>query len=143
MLKIDFYILDSPRPEARLEFSVKLTEQLYRKQLRVHLNANDAAQLGHLDERLWTARDISFIPHEISSERRINCPITLSVGELACDVDILVNLGDAVPPALARAQRVVEIINRQDSQVRAGRERYRYYKDNHYPITNHEIGSWN
>lgn len=143
MQKVDFYILSSTQPQARLEFSVKLAEQLYRKQLRIHLTAGDDAQLKLLDERLWTARDVSFIPHEVSTELIANCPVTLSMGELNSEVDILLNLGNSVPACLSQAQRIVEVINKQDEHVDAGRERYRFYKDGGYPITNHDINDWN
>lgn len=141
MQKVDFYILDSAHQGARLEFSIKLAEQLYRKQLRIHLNADSSAQLKHIDEQLWSGRDVSFVPHEISNTGLPNCPITLSVGELASPVDILINLGRDVPPNTEQAERIVEIINRQDPDVAAGRGRYRYYKDREIPITNHEIKS--
>lgn len=140
MTQVDFYLLDSGARLARLHFAVKFVEKLFRSKMPVHVNADDEPQLRQLDELLWTARDTSFIPHEISQTPLEHCPVTLNVGNFAGHEGILINLASSVPDWFSRFERVVEIINKQDADVAAGRERYRFYKDRGYPLVNHSIG---
>ena len=140
MTQVDFYLLDKGAPMARLQFAVKFIEKLFRAGMAVHVNAADQAMLRQLDELLWTARDVSFVPHEISEQPLEHCPVTLNMGNFGGHDGILINLAAEVPDWFSRFERVVEIINRQDPDVTAGRERYRFYKDRGYPLVNHTIG---
>lgn len=140
MTRIDFYLLDVNAPQARLQFAVKFIEKLYRSGLAVHVNANDAQQLTQLDQLLWTARDVSFIPHEISEQPLQHCPVTLNVGNFSGDAGVLLNLASTVPEWFSRFERTAEIVNRQDPDVTAGRARYLYYKHRGYPLNDHNIG---
>ncbi len=140
MTQVDFYVLDSGSHLARLHFAVKFVEKLFRGKMAVHVHADDQAQLRQLDELLWTARDTSFVPHEISPAPLEHCPVTLNVGNFAGHEGILINLASSVPDWFSRFERVVEIINKQDADVAAGRERYRFYKDRGYPLVDHTIG---
>ncbi len=140
MTQVDFYVLDDSAPRARLLFAVKFIEKLFRNKMAVHVNAADQAQLRQLDELLWTARDISFVPHEISTAPLADCPVTLNMGNFDGHDGVLINLASEVPEWFSRFERVVEIINKQDPDVAAGRARYRFYKDRGYPLVNHTMG---
>jgi len=140
LTQVDFYVLDDGAPLARLQFAVRLVEKLFRNGIAVHVNHADTAQQQRLDELLWTARDISFIPHEVSAAPLPHCPVTLNVGNFDGHDGVLINLATEVPEWFSRFERVVEIIDRQDPDVSAGRERYRFYKDRGYPLKNHTMG---
>ena len=140
MTRVDFYLLDSGAPLARLYFAVKFVEKLFRGKMAVHVHTDDPKLLQQLDQLLWTARDISFVPHEISAQPLEHCPVTLNVGNFDGHDGILINLASGIPDWFSRFERVVEIINKQDPDVTAGRERYRFYKDRGYPLVNHTIG---
>lgn len=140
MTQVDFYVLDSGAALARLHFAVKFVEKLFRDKLSVHVNAGDHGQLTQLDQLLWTARDISFVPHEISISPLEHCPVTLNMGNFEGHEGILINLASEVPEFFSRFERVVEIINKQDADIAAGRNRYRFYKDRGYALINHTIG---
>ncbi|HHJ19178.1 MAG TPA: DNA polymerase III subunit chi [Gammaproteobacteria bacterium] len=139
MTRIDFYILNDPALEARSQFAVKLAEKLYRNALKVHLHSDDSVTLHKLDERLWTARDVSFIPHEISATPQPHCPLTLSIENFSGTEGVLINMGSTVPDFFSHFTRVVEIINAQAPDVGDGRKRYRFYRDRGYKLNNHEI----
>ena len=63
LTKVDFYILPSADPAARLDFACKLTDKAWRLGHRVYLHCSDAAQRQDLDERLWCFKGESFVPH--------------------------------------------------------------------------------
>ena len=44
MTKVDFYILPSADPSARLDFACKLTDKAWRMGHRIYLHCSDAAQ---------------------------------------------------------------------------------------------------
>ena len=64
--KIDFYILPSAEPSARLDFACKLTEKAWRLGHRVYLHCSDIAQREDLDARLWRFKGESFVPTALS-----------------------------------------------------------------------------
>ena len=140
MTQVDFYVLDSGAAHARLQFTVKFVEKLFRDKLAVHVHAGDHGQLSQLDQLLWTARDISFVPHEVSDSPLDHCPVTLNMGNFEGHEGILINLAPEVPEFFSQFERVVEIINKQDADIAAGRNRYRFYKDRGYALINHTIG---
>jgi DNA polymerase-3 subunit chi len=92
----------------------------------------DAEELKAFDDLLWTFMDGSFVPHEMltagaSSE---DTPVLLSAGTAPpADVDIIINLAPEVPSCLSRTRRIAEIIDGDDSRRRAGRARFKVYRD--------------
>jgi DNA polymerase-3 subunit chi len=47
----------------------------------------------------------------------------------------MINISDRTPQHFARFERLFEIVSMEESEVAAGRERYRYYKARGYPLT--------
>jgi len=57
-------------------------------------------------------------------------PVLLSAGAAPpADVDIIINLAPDVPGCLSRTRRIAEIIDGDDSRRRAGRARFKAYRD--------------
>jgi len=137
MTRIDFYILSDNHN--RLDFMCRLTEKLYRDGQRLHIHAANDNMADRIDGLLWSYRDISFIPHELS----VNAPetaVTIGHSDTApgCNT-ILINLADEIPQFFSHFERVVEIVDSVDSQRQSGRVRYKYYRDRGYELTNHTI----
>ncbi len=139
MTRVDFYILEPSAAQTRLQFAVRLTEKLYRDGLSVHLHSDDEQLLRTLDDSLWTARDISFIPHERADTPMTGCPVTLGNGDFDGTEQVLINLANEAPPFFSQMERVVEIIDRRADDVAQGRARYVFYRDRGYPLHNHNI----
>jgi DNA polymerase-3 subunit chi len=57
----------------------------------------------------------------------------------ACDV--LLNLSLASPPHFERFERLLEVVAADEEARNAGRERYRFYRDRGYRISNHDLGA--
>ena len=106
MTKVDFYILPSADPAARLDFACKLTEKAWRMGHRIYLHCSDAAQRDELDARLWLFKSETFVPHG-PAESEPDDLIVLGLGEDPGNHhDLLVNLDLKVPAFASRFARV-------------------------------------
>jgi DNA polymerase-3 subunit chi len=66
--------------------------------------------------------------------------VLLSAGTAPpADVDIIINLAPDVPGCLSRTKRIAEIIDGDDSRRRAGRARFKAYRDLGIQPASHNI----
>jgi DNA polymerase III subunit chi len=153
-LRVDFYILDEPSAGARLKLACRLAEKAYLAGQTALVWHTDPDELRAFDEMLWTFMDGSFVPHEMltaATERLARespaggastdeTPVLLSSGMApSADVDIIINLAPDVPGCLSRSRRVAEIIDGDDSRRRAGRARFKAYRDLGIQPASHNI----
>ncbi|WP_295855337.1 DNA polymerase III subunit chi, partial [uncultured Xylophilus sp.] len=68
-------------------------------------------------------------------------PIVLALDhETAPHHQVLVNLGDEVPPSFSRFERLIEIVSRDDAEDRnQARARWKHYADRGYAIVRHDL----
>ncbi len=98
----------------------------------------DPAQLSALDEALWTFSEQDFLPHVMAGdELAVQTPVILTADAETPlpHHQVLVNLAIETPAHFARFERMVEIVSTADTDVQAGRERYRQYQQRGYPLT--------
>jgi DNA polymerase-3 subunit chi len=130
--RVDFYVLPGTEARTRLKFACRIAEKAYLADQRVLVWFDDAAELQGFDDLLWTFADRSFVPHEIYSDPQQwqQTPVLLAFqAQPQLPFDVLLNLGSAVPAAAARAGRIAEIVDAQEPRRRAGRNRFRHYRD--------------
>ena len=95
--------------------------------------------LAALDRLLWRFSASSFVAHCGSSalpSTLAASPVVLSAsldGSLA-DKDVLVNIGQSLPPGFERFPRLIEVISSQPQDVLAGRIRWKDYRDRGYEL---------
>jgi DNA polymerase-3 subunit chi len=131
-LRVDFYILDESSAAARLKLACRLAEKAYLAAQTALVWHTDAEELKAFDEMLWTFMDGSFVPHEMltAGASSDETPVLLSAGTAPpADVDIIINLAPDVPSCLSRTRRIAEIIDGDDARRRAGRARFKAYRD--------------
>lgn len=139
MSKVDFYILPSPAPAARLDFACKLCEKAWRLGHRVYLNCSDAAQRDELDARLWAFKGEAFVPHS-ALEDDPHGAVALGGGDDPGDhQDLLVNLDLKVPGFAARFARIAEIVVEEPAIRAAARESFRFYREQGYALQDHRL----
>ena len=141
--RVDFYLLAHSGLEPRFRFACRLTEKAWHLSHRIHAVVSDDQQARQLDELLWTFRAGSFVPHEITSGT-VNPAVPVSIGIADTEpppVDLLINLTDQVPDRHAEYPRIAEIVDADDQVVKAGRTRYRYYRDQGYDLEMHRMQS--
>lgn len=144
MTGIDFYVLEKTRSDRQL-VACQICEKAYKHKHRVYLLAGSEEEIGQLDDRLWSFRAGSFVPHapflkaeDFQSEA--NCDVPVLIGHLPAPEshqDVLINLGNHFPEGYQCFSRVIEIID--DSIREAGRQRFRLYKNDGFSIKTHKI----
>ncbi|XOQ65782.1 MAG: DNA polymerase III subunit chi [Pseudomonas helleri] len=139
LTKVDFYILPSAEPSARLDFACKLTEKAWRLGHRVYLHCSDSAQRQDLDERLWRFKGESFVPHS-NTEDQPDGTIVMGLSEApASHQDLLINLDLKVPEFFKRFARVAEVVVEDPAVRLAARESFRFYREHGYPLQDHKL----
>ena len=142
--RVDFYILEGQSPSGRLKLACKLAEKAYLAAQTVLVWGTDPAELKAFDAMLWTFNDGSFVPHEAlpGSGATSDSPVLLSSGATpSANVDIIINLAPDLPPCLDRTPRVIEIIDSDDARRRAGRARFKAYRELGVQPASHNIRS--
>jgi DNA polymerase-3 subunit chi len=142
MAQIAFHILRGTDERARLKYACRLTERAYQAAELVFVALEDATQLQQFDELLWTFADRSFVPHEPYRDdtQWQETPVLLGCGQQPQQAfHLLVNLSSQIPAALALSQRVSEIVDADEPRRRAGRLRYRGYRDQGLNPETHNI----
>ncbi|SEJ17189.1 DNA polymerase III subunit chi [Pseudomonas sp. NFR16] len=139
MTQVDFYILPSADPLARLDFACKLTDKAWRLGHRIYLHCSDAQQREDLDARLWRFKGETFVPHGVSEEDQ-DAPVALGVGDdPGQHQDLLVNLDLRIPEFFKRFARVAEIVVEDPAIRLAARESFRFYREQGYPLQDHRL----
>lgn len=140
---VTFYVLEEASSAARLRLACRITEKAFRAGQSVLIWHTDGTELATLDELLWTfGDDRSFIPHErVSPGATCEAPVLLTTGAAPeSGIDVLINLAAAVPPAAARAARIVEIIDGDSARREAGRARFKAYRELGLQPVSHNVG---
>jgi DNA polymerase-3 subunit chi len=142
MPHVEFYVLPGTDERARLKMACRLTEKAYLAGQHVFIALEDQAQMQLFDDMLWTFADRSFVPHEPyrDDQQWQDTPVLLSCSAQPQQTfDLLLNLTVTVPNAAALAVRVTEIIDADEPRRRAGRVRYRQYRDQGLTPETHNI----
>jgi DNA polymerase-3 subunit chi len=143
-LRVDFYVLEESSAAGRLKLACRLAEKAYLAAQTALVWHTDVQELKAFDDMLWTFMDGSFVPHEMLTPAAsvAECPVMLSAGTTPpATVDIIINLAPDVPTCLAQTRRVAEIIDGEDSRRRAGRARFKAYRDLGIQPASHNIRS--
>ena len=111
----------------------KLCQKAYDSRQLTLLLTQNAEQSRHLDQRLWTFVDDSFVPHDSEESAGFVTPILIHDNpDPAGERQLLINLSASVPPYFAQFERVIELVTEENkAQARAS---YSYYKERGYPL---------
>ena len=141
MTHIDFYILSQTTLDGRLAFACRLAETIHAKGYRLHVHCEDEAMARDMDERLWSFRPDSYVPHALVVEPLTpEVPVTLGWDhEPPPGVDALLNLHPDIPDWFSHVERVAEIINQHQEVLVAKRACWQTYKSRGYPVKAHQI----
>lgn len=144
-MQVDFYILESEAEHERLRTACRLAEKAWQRGHRVFIHAGSREAATGIDDLLWTYRQDSFVPHALYGGRTgesTATPEPVLIGDGSShpeELDVLINLGESVPPFAEHCVRVAEIVGAGDAGRRAGRDRYRQYRDRGVSIRQHNL----
>ena len=140
MTRIDFYILAEAGMAARHAFACKLVHKIAAMGHRIYLHCADEQQARQLDELLWQLHGERFLPHRLIDDGGAPCPVEIGyAGDPARHDDLLINLAGEIAPFFSRFHRLCEIVSQDPPTLAATRANYRFYKDRHYPLHNHDL----
>ena len=152
MTQVDFYILSSDSPEARLKIACRLADKAVQSELGVFVLVESEHDAHRLDELLWTFAQNSFLPHRLAwntAADSIAEPVVIGLDEHATsafagsgdsdDWGLMINLAPAVPEAFGRYERLAEIVDSTPEIREQGRERFRFYRDRGYALQTHHV----
>jgi DNA polymerase-3 subunit chi len=139
--RVDFYILAAAEEAATMRFACRLTEKAYHLQHRVHLHTESAGAAAALDEMLWTFRQGSFVPHEITLTGSMGAsPVTIGYGAATPPAgDLLINLSQHLPEFADQFTRIAEIVDGAETSRQLGRARFREYRQQGRELSTHNI----
>jgi DNA polymerase III subunit chi len=146
--RVDFYVMEGAAAAARLKLACRLAEKAYLASQRALIWHTDRTELEALDELLWTFADGSFVPHEWLtsngfprvSETSAQVPVLLSAGSPPAQAfDFVINLATDPPPFLHLTRRIAEIIDGDEGRRRAGRVRFKAYRELGIEPTTHTL----
>ncbi len=140
MTHIDFHVNAS----TKLAYACRLARKVYGTGTPMVFYAGDET-LATFDRLLWTFSPVDFIPH--CRARDALAPVTpiLLAGPADADAcrhhELLVNLDREQPDFFSRFERMIEVVQADDADLEAGRQRWKFYKDRGYPLVRHDVGT--
>lgn len=142
MTRVDFYILPDAAPDGRERLACRLAEKAYRLGHEVYIHTAGPQHSAALDTLLWTYRAGSFVPHRCveAAAEADGAPVLIGHAEPpAHSHALLINLAPEVPGFFSRFERVLEPVDQHEDHKRAGRERFRFYRDRGYALETHTL----
>ncbi|MBR0568839.1 DNA polymerase III subunit chi [Azoarcus sp. L1K30] len=134
MTRVQFY---HNTPD-RLALTCELAAKAHEGGRKVAIRVADGAHARRLDQHLWTAEPLSFIPHVlIDSPLAAETPIVIGLADSHVSwphADLLFNLADDVPPHFDRFRTVIEIVGRNEADKLPARARWQHYKAHGAPL---------
>ena len=138
MTSIDFYF----NADDRIGVACRLAGKALQQKKRVLIYAPQADVAQKIDRLLWVGNATSFIPHcDAHDPAAAETPVLIASDDAqpAAACDVLLNLSHDCAPFFERHERVLEIVDRGEAQVLAGRARFKFYRDRGYEIRNHDL----
>lgn len=142
MPEVTFYLLASPAENDRVMFTCKLVEKAYRAMPAVYVLTSAEENSRVLDEKLWTFRAGSFIPHQIFSGTAPEYKNQVLIGSLSAPVQwqtTIINISEHCPDQTDKADRILEILSNNESDRKSGRQRYRQYQESGLTINTYQV----
>ena len=126
----------------KLAYACRLLRKARGSGARVVVTA-EPETLERLDLLLWTFSALEFVPHC----RPGACATTLAASpvllaptlEHCPHHEVLVNLGQDVPPGFERFERFIELVTLVDADRVAARHRWKHYADRGYAMKRHDL----
>ena len=141
MARVDFYLLGQEGAQSRQTFACRLAEKAYRLNNTVHIHTGSRADAEQLDDLLWTFRDGSFVPHDVLKRGAAAplAPVSIGCDDDVAPRDLLINLGDDIPPFAESFPRVAELVGADEASKQQSRKRFAAYRDKGHTLETHDV----
>lgn len=139
MTEVLFYITEET--DARDYLTWRIARAALMQQRHIYIHAASQEEAARLNDVFWQQPPTGFLPHSLlTDDPQAQHPVVIGFTDDPgpCH-DVLINLAPEVPNFFSRFLRVAEMIT-GDEDIRAtGRTRWRFYKDQGYPLTSHNV----
>jgi len=137
MTRVDFYF----NAADKLQVACRLAGKALAQGRRLLVYAPQAETAQSIDRLLWTWPATGFVPHCRAADALAGeTPVLIAAeAEAASHCDILLNLGQDIPPAFERFERLLEVVARDQADRQAARGRFRFYRERGYAVANHDL----
>lgn len=142
MPEISFYILPTSSDQDRYKFVCKLTEKIYRAKNKVYILTKTETQNQKIDDLLWRFRAGSFVPHDVYRESPPATENRVLIGSANAPESwqqTIINLSNYCPDNLEQSERILEILDGDETNKQSGRQRYRQYQQSGFNINTHQM----
>lgn len=143
MPQVDFYVLEREDTLSRLQFACRLAGKILALQQQLSILVEDQSAAEDINQLLWDYPPESFIPHGLeSAEDKETQPVVISTtDEVPKPISICINLRRQSPTNHADLNRLVEVVCQNDGVLATTREKYKFYRQQDYPLQSHSISS--
>lgn len=129
----------------KIGYACRLLRKAYRAGASSVVVVAAPETLRAVDAALWTISPLDFIPHCMASSAEAlldASPIVLAPDcAQARGSDVLVHLGETIPPGFERFGRLIELVGQDDADRSAARGRWRHYAERGYAIQRHDVAA--
>ena len=146
MSQVDFYLISNRVKDGKLKMACRLSNKIVRLGEKIFVYTEDDSISRSLDRLMWTYSDTSFIPHEYCQEEDetvslLPSPVTISHHRPSSRLDatVLISLSPNRPDFCDRFERVVEIVDAEEEDKIAARQRFKAYQDEGLQVNHHRI----
>lgn len=143
--QVDFYLIENKISHAKYKLASRLSNKLLKLNKKTLIATNSEDQTKQLDDYLWSFSGTSFVAHDnvtqLSDHSLIHIGNTNSISPqvLENNYDVLINLCNEVPLFSHHFIRIAEIIEQNDEEKTAGRQRYKSYQQEGFEIKTHPL----
>jgi DNA polymerase-3 subunit chi len=138
MTRIEFHF----NTQERLVHTCRLLRKARSQGFRVGV-VGEPSTLQRLNQALWSFSETEFLAHCTAEDPPlVQEASALSLGEQAMhrpDLTVLVNLGDQVPEAYERFERLIEVVANDEHGRSEARNRWKYYKAQGFDLVQHDL----
>jgi len=140
MTEIHFY---TGLPD-KVSYACNLVSKAVQRGKRVVVYASDAELLKRFDQALWSSEPLSFVPHVMQDDALaavtpvVLVPCAPAEAEPLPHHEVLVNLDRNLPKFFSRFDYLMELIEKNEQDSQAARERWKFYKERGYCIEHHQ-----
>lgn len=127
----------------KVQYACTLVSKVVRRGKRVVVFSGDVQQMARFDQMLWSEPPLSFVPHVMSEDPLAAQTQVVMITKTPDDDeplphhDVLVNLDANLPKFFSRFAYLMELVNQNDADSEAARERWKFYKQRGYTIEHH------
>lgn len=113
-----------------------LVQRALEKRHQITILAENAHEASVVSAALWQESQTGFMPNVLASHALVKeTPVVIDWQEKQlCQDDILINLTQQQPASFSRFRQLVELVNMDEGDKVAARQRFKFYRDRGYEI---------